>query len=82
MAMQRSRCRSCRAEIVWATTGAGKAMPVDAEPVDDGNVLLDEDDGYLFATVVSPGQIPLDGSPLYASHFASCPNSSQHRKRQ
>jgi hypothetical protein len=32
-----SRCRSCGAAIRWATTVNGKRMPVDDEPVPDGN---------------------------------------------
>lgn len=28
------RCRSCRAQIIWLTTAAGKNMPVDADTVD------------------------------------------------
>lgn len=27
------RCRSCRAQIIWFKTGAGKNMPVDADTV-------------------------------------------------
>jgi hypothetical protein len=27
-------CRSCHAEIQWATTAKGKAMPLDVTPVD------------------------------------------------
>ncbi len=32
------RCRSCRAPIVWARTPAGRLMPLDPTPTDDGNV--------------------------------------------
>lgn len=34
------RCASCDARIVWSRTKAGKAMPLNYEPVDDGNVVL------------------------------------------
>lgn len=30
-----SACQSCGEEIVWLRTAAGKAMPVDADSVDD-----------------------------------------------
>lgn len=33
-------CRSCGAEILWAVTENGKRMPVDAEPVPAGTILL------------------------------------------
>lgn len=35
-----STCRSCGAEVLWAKTRAGKAMPVDPEPTAEGNVLV------------------------------------------
>jgi hypothetical protein len=35
-----ARCRSCNAEIVWASTAQDKFVPVDAEPVPGGNVEL------------------------------------------
>lgn len=31
-------CRSCDAEIVWAILPSGKAIPLDAQPVPDGNI--------------------------------------------
>lgn len=36
----KEKCRSCGAEIYWAKTEAGKLMPVDAEPAEDGNCVL------------------------------------------
>jgi hypothetical protein len=29
-----TRCRSCRAQIIWLKTAAGKNMPVDADSVE------------------------------------------------
>lgn len=82
-----SACGSCGAEVVWAVTTTGKRMPVDAAPVDGGNVLL--------SPASSPGQAPTatvvgkqvqpslfgDDAPRYVSHFATCPNSAQHRRQ-
>jgi hypothetical protein len=82
-----STCRSCGAEIVWAFTPEGHRMPVDAEPVDGGNVVL--------SPASSPGQAPTatvvgrrvqaslfgDDGPRYVSHFATCPNADRHRRR-
>lgn len=78
-----SRCRSCQAPIVWAFTTSGKRIPLDPDPVDDGNVVL--------SAAVSPGQAPtaivlpvgqptLDDDPRYVSHFATCPNADTHRR--
>jgi hypothetical protein len=77
-----STCRSCGAAIVWAQTAVGKRMPVDAEPVDGGNLVL---------VYPSPGATPLalhtppeqqlfDDPPRYVSHFSTCPHADQHRK--
>ena len=66
------KCRSCNAEIVWVKTANGKSMPIDAQPYEDGNLAL-VDGMALVATEPK-------GSPLYKSHFATCPNAKQHRK--
>jgi hypothetical protein len=80
-----SSCRSCDAEILWARTERGKKMPLDAAPVCDaiaetrGLFVLretDHRDGPL--AIAAWG---LEGTePHYRSHFASCPNASQHRR--
>lgn len=42
--MDKAKCRSCGAEIVWLKTDAGKNMPVDAETVvDEGATIFDPD---------------------------------------
>jgi hypothetical protein len=74
-----TRCRSCRAEIFWAATSHGKRMPVDAQPVEDGNLVIAPGD-LPTAYVVDPGQPDLTGEPRYTSHFASCPHADQHRR--
>jgi hypothetical protein len=56
------RCSSCRAQIIWLKTPAGKNMPVDADTVE-------------------PEDTELDLS-RHKSHFATCPNANQHRKRK
>jgi hypothetical protein len=66
------QCRSCKADILWATTVKGKSMPVDVEPRADGNVWLTVDHHLLFAQVVT--QAPLIAVPLRHSHMETCPN--------
>ena len=69
-------CRSCGAEILWVKMESGKNMPVDADPVDDGNLLVDWN--ALLAHVIPKGA---DYSGLrFKSHFSTCPNAKQHRK--
>jgi hypothetical protein len=85
-----SECRDaeCRAPIIWAITQAGKRMPVDAEPSDDGNVLLQPplNDAARSprATVVNPASPPLDGwdGTLHHSHFTTCPAAERWRTRK
>jgi hypothetical protein len=71
-----STCRSCEAEILWASTCTGKPMPVNAMPCDDGNLVLQGEPPNRVALQ----RLPMDVGPFYASHFATCPNAEQHRK--
>ena len=76
-------CRSCHAPIRWARTSSGKAIPLDPNPADDGNVRLGWVGGEELALVLAAGELEaarVDG-PLYRSHFASCPNAAAHRSR-
>ena len=35
-----SQCKSCKAEVLWAVTKAGRAIPIDRVPVAHGNIVL------------------------------------------
>lgn len=60
-------CASCRANILWIKMAkSGKPHPVDPKPFKF--VVENQDGGY-----VAVG---------YQSHFASCPNADQHRKKE
>lgn len=65
-------CKSCQAPIFWLRTVTGKRIPVDPEPVDNGNIVLR--DGY--AEVVPP----TTGVKAYVSHFVTCPQAKTWRK--
>ena len=65
---------------------SGKMMPVDAKPISYSEVLLPgtkgtltlaTDRGTIVITVFDPGGDKIG----YTSHFATCPNANQHRKR-
>lgn len=73
------QCRSCGAQIYWAKTEAGKSMPVDAEPVPDGNVILFDRRGSVLALVLHRGEVPPPGAKLRQAHFRTCPNSADWR---
>jgi len=74
-----SRCSSCRAEIIWAATEAGKAIPLDPVMSPAGN---------LIAIEGRPGLTVRTKAPLlerhlvgYVPHFATCPQADNHRRR-
>lgn len=79
-------CASCRAEIVWLTLRpGGRRMPVDAEPASDGNVLADLAAGagvVLSAAMVAEVRDGTPDEPLYRSHFSTCPQADQWRRRK
>lgn len=78
-----ARCRSCGADILWAEWKEGQKHPIDAVPDNrplpkGGKFILMIHDGKLRAA------IPVTAVPRtrnrYTSHFASCPNASEHRR--
>lgn len=80
-----STCTHCPADIVWARTPTGKAMPLDAEPTDNGNVWL------LPTPVNAPrlsqpmpgcvvsyrGYFPPRGATRHVHHVTTCPRASE-----
>lgn len=76
-----SNCRSCGAAIIWATMPSGKKNPLDAEPSLIGNVRLG--DGGTAAPLRDAEILKAreDGEALYISHFATCQNAAQHRRK-
>ena len=72
-------CRSCGAPILWRETHAGRRMPIDPEPVADGNVVIEGD----IAEVLKAEHLARLGGdvPRYRSHFATCPQAAEHRRR-
>jgi hypothetical protein len=71
-----SACRSCGAEIRWAhTEKSGKLAPFDAEPVADGAWIIEHGEAR------HAGMLEVD-APKFTSHFATCPNADDHRKKR
>lgn len=73
--MMGAYCKSCGAAIRWAKTLAGKAMPLDAKSEKRVVITYDPDGPY------GPGEEHCDVVDTYTSHFATCPNADQQRKR-
>jgi hypothetical protein len=71
-----SECASCQAPIVWAITApGGRRTPVDRDPVEGGNLVLESKGGRLIVRYVPTGQ------GTHVSHFATCPQASEWRNR-
>lgn len=70
-------CRSCQAPVIWVRTEAGKAMPVDAEPVPNGNLLLVAEQGKVIAYVREPDML---NTSRYVSHFVTCGQADVWRR--
>lgn len=87
-----SRCRSCRAEILWAANAlpGRPVLPIDPIARPDGNVLLERTTDGPVARVLTRSELEerllaanRDGTrpePLYVTHFASCPRAAAHRR--
>jgi hypothetical protein len=67
--------------VQWVTTEAGKNMPIDAAPVDDGNItVMTIGEGRRVAHVHGKPADIEPGAARYKSHFVTCPQAAQHRK--
>lgn len=78
--LSRATCGSCRAQIRWFKTPAGRSMPVDVEPSEAGTIVIEEG-----IAVVSPAKAMgarNAGEDTYMPHWATCPNANEHRKKQ
>lgn len=68
---------------MWATTDNGAHMPLGAVPTDDGNIAVHRDEGGdLRARVLGTGDQAAPWEKRGTSHFATCPNADQHRKKK
>lgn len=79
-------CKACGAEIVWVTMqGSGKKMPCDAELIgfleknDAQTVFIRPDKGIVVRGVKAPTDMTCFWG--YRSHFETCPQADQFRKR-
>jgi hypothetical protein len=83
-------CKSCGAEIIWVKTEAGKAIPLDAEPTEGGNIIVqvlgpDREIAHVETAVekVERHNCPIPaGRVAFVSHFATCPQANAWRKRK
>lgn len=74
-------CRSCGGPIVFARSRAtGKTMPFEADQMRGEWVLVN---GEAIHEGAPPrGDTPGDPVPRYTSHFATCPQAGQWRRKK
>lgn len=88
--LRTSTCKSCGARIAWVRTVEGRNMPMDVGPSEHGNlrvvgrmgahpVVAAYADAAAAAHAATMQGLP--DEPRWLSHFATCPNAAQHRKR-
>lgn len=78
-------CASCGNPIVWAITVAkGNRMPIDPDPVDDGNVWIAESPSHgapVVGVALQHSDLPAD-TVTYVSHFVTCPDADSWRNKK
>lgn len=76
-----STCKKCGAGMIWARTGRGKKMPLDAEPTSAGQFVLEGDaqnpTTYRLANYAASSYT----GDKYTSHFSTCPNADDFRQK-
>lgn len=77
-----AKCKTCGKQIQWLRLKSGKWHPVDPgripyDPDQNGNLNLITMDGEVVR-----GKLDIMSHQYgYTSHFATCPQAGQHRKR-
>ena len=64
-----SECKDCKRSVRWVKTENGKAMPLDMNPVWDGNVVLIRG----LAHVLKKDEKAAPNVPKFMPHMATCP---------
>jgi hypothetical protein len=79
-------CRSCKGDIDWAMSEDGlKRNPIDHASADreDGNLLVWRDNGGILRYKYRrKGVDPGPGEHTAISHYATCPEAGQWRRRR
>lgn len=70
----RGKCRGCGADVLWSMTENGKAIPLNPEPVLNGNLVLECCNALARRVKPSPGV------KAYQSHFVTCPDAGKFRR--
>lgn len=75
--------RGCKAEIVFAESDGGKAVPLDVAPVRGGTYRLTLAEGTQRKLVTSTvaAHLAFGRQDLHRNHFETCPNAAQFSKK-
>jgi hypothetical protein len=79
-------CRSCGAAVRWVVTTTGKTMPMDAEPVENGNLVIVGEGKTRHGDMVpkvqhrDPGELSMLETERFVSHFATCPDAPEWKR--
>jgi hypothetical protein len=83
-----NRCRSCKKPIIWAITEKNKRIPIDPKPAANGNIALVDRGNFLLplahyksAGLIAAMRAAEPTTPLFLSHFATCPDAARFRKK-
>lgn len=71
-------CKSCLAPIFIVDTPKGKKMPLDAKPVEDGNIVIINKEAHC----LKAGEQVEPGTIRWKCHWATCTKPAQHRRRK
>lgn len=72
-----SLCAGCQQPIWWRYTGAGKLMPLDAQPSPKGTYVIED------SQRCRPLQPMFDaGLPTYTPHWATCPDAERFKAKK
>ena len=74
-----TNCRACKKQIYWCVyLKTGNKAPIETEPRDNGNLIVESNGTYRFATKEEK-QDP--GILRYVPHHAYCPAAQQFRNK-
>lgn len=82
-----SKCRSCEALIDWVDLEGGSKMPVNRERREawnpyPGETLIVKVCGKNAVVIKAPDDPRVPLVRVGVSHFATCPNADEHRRRK
>ena len=80
-----AKCKSCGADFIWIKMQSGKSMPCDADQITywekkNGTKVIVTPNGEVIHAETE-GDLNTATGVGYISHFATCPNANQHRRR-